>query len=464
MKVLYLDCFSGISGDMLVGALTDLGVPPSTFEWELTKVDIGDFHMHFEKASRHNITGVHFSIHEGAIHIDHGDGHDHGHAHGKHEHEHENEHGHAHPHEEGEGHDHGHHHHAHAHHHEDEDEEDDHAHHHHHHHEQDEDEHAHGRTHREIRELISASDLSPFVKEKSLAIFQRIAVAEGKIHGVPSEDVAFHEIGALDSIADILFACIGIEALGVEKVIVSKLTDGTGWIQCAHGHLPIPGPATLEILAGIPVSQSDVPFELITPTGAAILAEFGTGFSTMPPLKVEKIGYGVGSRYLPDRPNLLRALLAEIEPENSPITDTVTQIETNIDDLSPELTGAIVDRLLGAGALEAFLTPVQMKKNRPGVLLTVLAEPSAAPALIDLIFRGTSSFGVRTSEKSRVKLARESREAVTEFGPVKIKLGFLDGQIVQRAPEFESCRSLSESTGKPLRVIYEAALVAAAKI
>ncbi|HEY5892813.1 MAG TPA: nickel pincer cofactor biosynthesis protein LarC, partial [Chthoniobacterales bacterium] len=322
----------------------------------------------------------------------------------------------------------------------------------------------HGRTHREIRELISNSDLSPFVKEKSLAVFQRIAVAEGKIHGVPPEEVAFHEVGALDSIADILFTCIGIETLGVEKVIVSKLTDGTGWIQCAHGRLPIPGPATLEILAGIPVTQTEVPFELITPTGAAILAEFGTGFSTMPPLKVQKIGYGVGSRYLPDRPNVLRAILAEIEPKNPDTTDTVTQIETNIDDLSPELTGAIVNRLLGAGALDAFLTPVQMKKNRPGVLLTVLAEPATAPALIDLIFRETSTFGVRTSEKSRVKLAREIREAVTEFGPVKIKLGFLDGQIVQRTPEFESCRLLSESTGKPLRTIYEAALVAAEKI
>ncbi|HEY5752742.1 MAG TPA: nickel pincer cofactor biosynthesis protein LarC [Chthoniobacterales bacterium] len=457
MKVLYLDCFSGVSGDMLVGALTDLGVQPSTFEWELTKVDIGDFHMHFEKGSRHGITGIHFSIHEGATHVDHAKDHGHG-AHGEHEHAH----GHTHDHEEDEGHNHGHHHHGHDHHHEEE--EDHHAHHHHEDEDDDEDEHVHGRSHREIRELISASDLSPFVKEKSLAIFERIAVAEGKIHSVPPGEVAFHEIGALDSIADILFACIGIEALGVEKVIVSKLVDGTGWIQCAHGRLPIPGPATLEILAGIPVTQTDVPFELITPTGAGILAEFGTGFSMMPPLKVQKIGYGVGSRYLPDRPNVLRAILAEIEPESSPTTDTITQIETNIDDLSPELTGAIVDRLLGAGALDAFLTPVQMKKNRPGVLLTVLAEPAVAPALIDLIFRETSSFGVRTSQKSRVKLAREIRETVTEFGPVKIKLGFLHGQIVQRAPEFESCRSLAESSGKPLRVIYEAALVAAEKI
>jgi pyridinium-3,5-bisthiocarboxylic acid mononucleotide nickel chelatase len=284
MKILYLDCFSGISGDMMVGALTDLGVQPSTFEWELSKVALGDFHMHFERQSRQNIVGVKFGIHEGATHTHeqdephvHGPDCDHGHHHTHAEHVHGPDCDHSHEEE-------------------------------HHHHE----EHSHGRTHRDIRSLISESTLSDFVKTRSLAIFQRIAVAEGKIHGQPPADVTFHEVGALDSIADILCTCIGLEALGVEKILVSRLFDGSGWIDCAHGSFPIPSTATLEILAGIPVSQIDEPFEFITPTGAAIVAELGSGFTAMPELIVEKIGYGVGTRQLASRPNVLRALLGTL--------------------------------------------------------------------------------------------------------------------------------------------------------
>jgi uncharacterized protein (DUF111 family) len=303
MRVLFLDCFSGISGDMTVGALCDLGVKPSTLEWELAKLDIGDFHMHFERASRGSIEGVKFSIHEGAVHThdqdDNAHEHDHGHTH---EHEHEHSHGaeshsHAHSHAD---HDHG---------------DEDHDHHDCSTHGHGPHDHAHGRNHREIRALIEASDLSSFVKQHALGIFQRIAVAEGKIHGQPPEDVTFHEVGALDSIADIICACIGIEALGVEKVLVSQLHDGHGTIECAHGTFPLPAPATLEILAGIPLRQIDEPHELITPTGAAIVAEFGSGFAPMPALKVEKIGYGVGTRALASRPNVLRAVLGELEPE-----------------------------------------------------------------------------------------------------------------------------------------------------
>lgn len=312
MKVLYLDCFSGISGDMMVGALTDLGVQPSTFEWELSKVDLGDFHMHFEKQSRKNVVGIKFGIHEGATHTHEQDGHVHGpgchgHTHEEHLHPHshdpENEsahtaqadcpdstlYGHEKPHVHGP--------------------ECEHGHEHSHEHSHEEHGHVHGRNHREICELITASTLSDFVKEKALAIFQRIAVAEGKIHGMPAENVAFHEVGALDSIADIILTCVGIEALGVEEVIVSKLFDGSGWIDCAHGRFPVPSTATVEILAGIPFSQIDEPFEFITPTGAAIVAEFGSGFTTMPELIVEKVGYGVGTRELESRPNVLRAVL-----------------------------------------------------------------------------------------------------------------------------------------------------------
>ena len=312
MKTLFLDCFSGISGDMTVGALVDLGVKPSTLEWELSKLDLGDFHMHFNREQRQQIEGVKFGIHEGATHThaqdepahehEHCCGHDHDHGHA-HSHEHEEHHhaphepaepDHSHAHEHAHDHDHG----TEVHHHE-------HTHHH----------HAHGRSHGQIRALIEASELSPFVKKHALGIFQRIAVAEGKIHGMPSADVTFHEVGALDSIADIVCACVGLEALGVEKVFVSSLHEGCGTIECAHGTFPLPAPATLEILTGIPLSQIDEPHELITPTGAAIVAEFGASFGPMPRMKSEKIGYGVGTRHLDSRPNVLRAVLGELVAE-----------------------------------------------------------------------------------------------------------------------------------------------------
>jgi len=307
MRVLFLDCSSGISGDMAVGALIDLGVKPSTLEWELSKLNLGDFHMHFERGQRKNVEGIKFGIHEGAVHT-HAQDED---AHGEHSHAAKEECGHSHEHGEhthgehtheehthGE-HAHGEHAHTHA--------EHGHAHGH--------DEHAHGRTHRQIRELISESGLSPFVKERALSIFQRIAVAEGKIHGVPAEDVGFHEVGALDSIADIVCTCVALESLGVEKVFVSRLHEGHGWVDCAHGRFPVPTPATLEILKGIPLGQIDEPHELITPTGAAIAAEFAISFGLMPSMRIEKIGYGLGSRDLPARPNVLRAVLGELVEE-----------------------------------------------------------------------------------------------------------------------------------------------------
>jgi len=298
LKTLFLDCFSGISGDMTVGALVDLGVKPSTLEWELSKLDLGDFHMHFGREKRQNIEGVKFGIHEGATHTHEQDekhagahahahahecDHDHGHAHESHPHTHEHE---GHHHDEVHEHDHGSEVHTH--------------------------EHQHGRSHRQIRALIEASELTPFVKQHALSIFHRIAVAEGKIHGQPPEDVTFHEVGALDSIADIVCACVGIEALGVEKIYVSSLHEGRGTIQCAHGTFPLPAPATMEILTGIPLGQIDEPHELITPTGAAIAAEFGVAFGPMPKLKTEKIGYGIGTRHLASRPNVLRAVLGEL--------------------------------------------------------------------------------------------------------------------------------------------------------
>jgi hypothetical protein len=451
MKILFLDCIGGISGDMTVGALTDLGVKPSAFEWELAKLDIGDFHMHFERKQRQNIEGVKFGIHEGATHTHEQDEHEHKHdeEHHHHGHEHEHEHGHEHHHEHGEeccGHDHDEHEHEHHHH-------EPHGTHHH---------HEHGRNHAEIRALIEKSDLSDFVKKHALSIFQRIAVAEGKIHGVAPEKVAFHEVGALDSIADIVLACAGIEALGVEKIFVSRLHEGTGWIDCAHGKFPIPAPATLEILAGIPIRQIDEPFEFITPTGAAIVAEFGASFGPMPQMRVEKIGYGIGTRILPDRPNVLRAVLGETDEKSGGYeTDTITRIETNIDDLSPEITGAAMEKLFAAGALDVFFTPIQMKKNRPGIQLTALCEDAAVSKIADIIFSETTSFGVRMDQVSRLKLERKFDKVKTPFGEIDVKLGLKNGAVVQTAPEFESVRAAAEKHGVSLRVIYEAVLKAA---
>ncbi len=452
MRVLFLDCFSGISGDMTVGALCDLGVKPSTFEWELAKLEIGDFHMHFGREKRQNVEGVKFGIHAGATHThdqdeepdEHGSAHAHVHDH-DHEHEHEHDDGHVHEHE----------HHEHG-----PEEEHDHEHDH-------GDEHQHGRSYTEIRGLIEASDLSEFVKKHALSIFHRVAVAEAKIHGTSVEDVGFHEVGALDSIADIVLTCVGIEELGLEKIFVSQLADGHGWVDCAHGHFPVPALATLEILQGIPIGQIDEPHEFITPTGAAIAAEFGANFGSMPAMKVERIGYGLGTRKLPNRPNVLRAVVGELAAEagnqlgSQYATDSIVQIETNIDDLSPEITGALVDRLLGAGALDAFFIPAQMKKNRPGVLLTVLCEPVMVEPVAGIIFRETSSFGLRLSEKRRLKLDRRMEMVQTPHGKVQVKLGFdAGGKLLQVSPEFESCRETSERTKQPIRAIYQAAMQA----
>ncbi|MBA2433541.1 MAG: nickel pincer cofactor biosynthesis protein LarC [Chthoniobacterales bacterium] len=310
--------------------------------------------------------------------------------------------------------------------------------------------------------MIGSSALSDFVRQKALAVFERVALAEAKIHGVPLETVGFHEVGAIDSIADIVGACVALEVLGRPRVIVSPLREGRGWIDCAHGRFPLPSPATLEILRGIELELVDESWESITPTGAAIAREFAESFGPMPRMEIEKIGYGIGTRDLQERPNVLRAVLGratETAP-NEYETDTIIEIETNLDDLSPELTGAAMERLLALGALDVTLTPVQMKKNRPGVRFSVLCEPALESQIVRSILRETSAFGVRRSEKRRYKLERRFEKVQTAFGEITLKLGLLAGEVVQVAPEFESCRAASEQSGQPLPAIYRAALAA----
>jgi len=442
MKTLYLDIFSGISGDMFIGALIDLGVEPRRLELELRKLKLEGYHLHMSRGQKASISGIKFDVHlsEDEHHHHHEHEHDpHGHEQHHHEHEHDP---HGHEHQE----------HDHQHHHKDQEP---------HQHEHD-DPHHDGRTFREIKQLISESGLSDWVKHRSIAVFQRIAVAEGKVHGVPAEEVHFHEVGAVDSIVDIVGSSIGLELLGKPRVLAGPVVEGTGWINCAHGRFPVPAPATLAILGarGIPLSQCDEPHELITPTGAALLAEFAESFEPMRNLVAEKIGFGLGQRNNKTRPNVLRAILGEVADGGGSHdwqTDTIAVLEANLDDLNPEILGYFIEKALGAGALDVFYTPVQMKKNRPGTLLTVLCAEADADQFSELMLRETSTFGVRRSLAERRKLTREFTIVQTAYGQVKVKLGKLDGKILQAAPEFDSCRKLAEEAKVPLKEVYEAA-------
>jgi uncharacterized protein (TIGR00299 family) protein len=443
MKTLYLDIFSGVSGDMFLAALLDLGVDAHQFEHELEKLKLDGYHLHISRQEKSGIAGVKFDVHLAG---DHGHEHEHAHSHahepGDHKHHHEHEHGH--------GHSHGH---EHSHSHESE----------HHHHEE-------NRTFTAIRQLISKSPLSDWVKKKSIAVFQRIADAEGKIHGKPADLVHFHEVGAVDSIVDIVGACVALEMLGKPRVLAAPVVEGVGWINCAHGRFPIPAPATLAILGarGVAVTQCDEPHELVTPTGAALLAEFAESFAPMQGLVAEKIGFGLGTRVNKTRPNVLRAVLgtetfdAQHSISNAQAhdweMDTVAVLETNLDDISAEILGNFVERALAAGVLDVFHTPIQMKKNRPGVLLTVLCAETDADKFSEMMLRETSAFGVRRHSAQRRKLRREFVTVKTPFGEVTVKLGKLNGKIVQAAPEFESCRKLAEEKNIPLKQIYDAAL------
>lgn len=431
---LYLDIFSGISGDMFIGAMLDLGVDAHQLEHELEKLNLDGYHLHSGRRQKSGIEGVKFDVH-----LEHSHDHAHTHSHGhSHTHTHTHSHGHHHHHE----HHHRHHDHGHQH---------DHAH-----------DHEHGRNFAEIKQLIAESSLSDWVKEKAAAVFHRIAVAEGKIHGHPPDEVHFHEVGAVDSIVDIVGACICLEMLGKPRVLAAPVVEGTGWVNCAHGRFPVPTAATLEILGtrGIAVTQCEEPHELVTPTGAAILAEFVEKFEPMTGLVARRVGYGLGTRDNKTRPNVLRAILGEATETSERgldwDRDTISVLETNLDDINSELLGAFVEKALSAGALDVFHTPVQMKKNRPGVLLTLLCAPTEADRFSELILRETTAFGVRRTAAERRKLKREIRTIKTSLGEVQVKLGLLNGRIVQAAPEFEACRALAAKTGVSLKEIYNA--------
>lgn len=380
MKLAYLDCFSGISGDMLLGALLDAGLPVAALEAELRKLNLKGWELKAERVRRGelNATKLTFAI---------------------------------------------------------------------------EHEHAHRRW-ADIRELIRASSLTASSKKRAESIFERLAEVEGTIHQQPKESVHFHELGSTDTILDIVGVCVALEALGIDEIVCSPLNVGGGTVKTTHGILPVPAPATAALLGGAPVYSSTSEAELVTPTGAAIVSTLAAGYGALPPMKVSAVGYGAGSLNLPDRPNVLRVFLGEAaERGQAAHQDTVTVLEANLDDMSPLIGGYFVEQALEAGALDVYFTPVQMKKNRPGVLLTVLAPPERAEALAKLIFQQTTTIGLRAYEARRRTLERETVTVPTPHGPVRMKLARLDGHLLNAAPEFEDCQRIARERNLPLKQV-----------
>ncbi len=406
MKTAYFDPFSGASGDMILGALVDAGLDMDALRAELAKLPVHGYRLDAQQVTRHGIAATDFQV---AV-----------------------EHQHA-PATEGQP---------------------DHA---------SRVTHHGGHPHRglsDILAIIRDADLPAADQERASAVFRRLAEAEAKVHQRSVEEIHFHEVGAVDAIVDIVGAVVGLRLLGIEQVVCGPLRTGTGFVDCAHGRLPLPAPATAELLRGVPSQGTDLEGELTTPTGAALLTTLAGAFGPRPPMVVQAIGCGAGHRERESVPNLLRVVVGDAEPVSAPGTeaDEVVVIEANLDDLSPEIAGHALDRLLEAGALDAFLTPVQMKKGRPGVLLSVIAEPGASAALEELILRETSTFGLRRTRAARRKLRRQWVEAETAYGTIRVKLGLLGEEVVQAAPEYEDCRRAASEHAAPLKAVYQAAL------
>jgi uncharacterized protein (TIGR00299 family) protein len=390
MIVAYFDCFSGISGDMTLGALVDLELEPDFLKNELAKLKLDGYKISYDRTEKHGIAGTKAHV-ELTHHTDH------------------NHHG-----------------------------------------------HHHSRNLSDIRRLIEDSDLRGDVKAKSIAVFVKLGEAEARVHGTTIDEVHFHEVGAVDSIVDIVGSVIGISALGIEKIYSSAPSLGKGFTRSAHGIIPVPAPATLELLKGIPVRQTEIESELVTPTGAAIVSTLADGFGPAPEMVVEKIGYGAGDRDLAEQPNLLRIYLGTARHNYE--RDTVKVIETNIDDMSPQVYDLLIDKLLGIGALDVFLTPILMKKSRPAVMLTALVDSPHLQEVCDCILAETTTLGVRIYEADRKKLSREIIEVETEYGKVRAKLGKMGDQVVKILPEYEDCKRLAREKNVPIMKVQQAAL------
>ena len=382
MIIIYFDCYAGISGDMTVGALLDLGVPLEHLQTELAKLGLGEgsFALSASRTERRHVGALKFDV---AVH----DHHTHRHYGG-------------------------------------------------------------------IDAMIAGSSLAEPVKERARRIFRCLAEAEATVHGVPVDEVHFHEVGAVDSIVDIVATAICLDYLGVERVFVSPLPLGGGFVETAHGRLPVPAPATAELLKGLAVHGDLTTGERVTPTGAAIVAALATGTTGQPAMRLERIGSGAGAKDFPDCPNILRAFLGTLE-SGQKSGDEVLVAETNIDDSTPEVLGYVMERLLEEGALDVFFTPIQMKKNRPGVQLSFLCRPEQLESLGRLVLAETSAIGLRHYPASRITLERRIEERPTPFGPVRFKRVFDNGRLLRACPEYEDCRRIAREQGIPCREVME---------
>src|SRR5215207_1553254 len=325
---------------------------------------------------------------------------------------------------------------------------------------------AHEHKHRhlsDIKQIIDASGLSKPVKERAVQIFTRLAEAEARVHNEPIDHVHFHEVGALDAIVDVVGAAICFDALQIDRFVCSPLHVGSGMVKMAHGQFPIPPPAVAELLKGVPFYATELKGELLTPTGAAIITTVCSEYGPIPEMKTDATGYGAGTREYPDFPNVLRVLLGETEVHGAN-DERLWMLETNLDDASPQIIGHVMDRVLDLGALDCFFTPVQMKKNRPGVLLSVLCRPDQKEAVMKLLFMETTTLGVRSYEVARRALQRSVVRVETQYGPIDVKVAHLDGRVVNEMPEFEQCREAAAKANVPLKVVEDAARVALAKM
>jgi uncharacterized protein (TIGR00299 family) protein len=431
MRIGYLECFSGISGDMLLGALVDAGVPFDCLERTAAALGVGA-RLEMRKVSRGGLaatkvdvitdegSGVRSQGSEGTGNREQGTENKHSHEHGYSLHDHAH---HEHEHE--------HHHPAHT--------------------------HAPHRSLSAIVEIIRAAPLTESVKQRSIRAFQLLGEAEAAIHCVPVEEVHFHEVGAVDTIVDIVCAAVGAEALGVERWLASPLNVGSGTVVCQHGTLPVPAPATLALLADAPVYAAGEPMERVTPTGAVVLRMLDVRYEKLPAVRILKTGYGAGGRETAGQPNLLRLLVGEEISDAA--TESIAIIETVIDDCNPQLLAYVSEKLLEAGAWDVYRVSVQMKKGRSGVQMTVLCRPDLVPVLQELLFRETTTIGLRWRLENKVALAREFAEVETGWGKVRIKVARLpNGLIANAAPEYEDCRRLATEHSVPLKQVMEEAM------
>jgi uncharacterized protein (TIGR00299 family) protein len=411
VRILYFDCFSGAAGDMVLGALIDAGVPLADVRGALGSLAVSADSVWTERVMRAGVSATKFHVRGEGPPLDHA--HDH------------------------EGHDHHPHHdqpHTHAH---------------------EERHHGAHRSLADISALIDGSALSAPGKTRAKALFQTLGAAEAAIHGTSMDKVHLHEVGALDSIIDIVGTVFAIESLKVDRIVSSPLNVGSGSITSAHGLYPVPAPATMRLLAGVPIYSGAQKAEMVTPTGALLIQSYASAFGTIPAMKVQAIGYGAGSRDFADTPNVLRVLLGESDA-TAP-SHSVVVIEAEIDDMNPQIFGLLMDRLLGEGALDVFYTAIQMKKNRPGTLLTIVATPDARERLTATVFRETTTIGVRYREMTRECLDRETVTIETPLGTVRFKVARRDGEMLNASPEFDDCARIARERDVPLKDVQAAA-------